>query len=358
MTALSKINKSKAINILIIRMSSIGDIFHAFTVLSDIKTQLPKAQIDWLVDDNFVEIAKLSPLIDNLLTIPMKSWKNQSKWQIVLNILKWGNANKTTSNNKYYDYVIDMQGLIKTGLMTKMFNGNSYGLNSKSAKEGILASIFYNHVFSVNRNQVAIKRFRSLACQALGLEYNSSFSFQIQDKPLNIRIENAYIVLLHGTSKSKKQWSLENWVSLAIELLKNTSYKICISYSSNTEKQFVESITQLIVEAAYKNPAITLENFVVLPQLPIAEFAYLIKNASLVVGVDTGFTHLANLLHRPVIGIYLTPNQHYGGLLSDNISFNLVCDNSHQEHFLVLAIINQFNLVKFLDRPSHQDLVK
>lgn len=347
MTASSKTNKNKALNILIIRMSSIGDIFHAFTVLSDIKSQIPHAKIDWLVDDNFIEIAKLSPLIDGLISIPMKSWKNQGTWQIILNLLKWGKANKQNSNNKYYDHVLDMQGLIKTGLMTKVFSGHSYGLNYKSAKEGIFASIFYNHVFSVNRNQVAIKRFRSLAGQALGLDYRVPFSFQIKDQPLNIKLENKYIVLLHGTSKSKKQWSLENWVSLAIELLKNTSYKVCMSYSSSAEKQFVESITQLIVEAAYNNQAINLENFVVLPQLAVAEFSSLIKNASLVVGVDTGFTHLANLLHRPVIGIYLTPNQHYGGLLSDKISFNLVCDNSTQEHLLVLAIIKQFTLIQF-----------
>lgn len=342
MTASSKTN-----NILIIRLSAIGDIFHAFTVLSDIKSQMPGAVVDWLVDENFAEVARLSPLIDNLIIIPMQSWKSLPKLKILSNLFQWQQQLERQVGVKHYDYIIDLQGLFKTGVITRFFTGMVCGLDCKSAKEGLLASIFYTRRFSVNRNQVAIKRFRSLAGQALTLNYKSQFDFKIRDQQpaAAVKIQGHYILLVHGTSKSKKEWSLENWCALTIELLQRyPDYKICISYSCDKQRQFVNAMAARIEQVIGPGDNTYLKNFIIIPTLAIAEFAHLVRNSALTIGVDTGFTHLANLLHRPVIMIHLTPNQHYGGVLSDKISFNLVCNNSPREHWLVLAIIRQHML--------------
>ena len=69
------------LKILIIRLSSIGDIFHTFTLLPDIKQKYPDAEIDWLVDENFKGIAEVSPLINKVISIPLRKWKkNKLSW--------------------------------------------------------------------------------------------------------------------------------------------------------------------------------------------------------------------------------------------------------------------------------------
>jgi heptosyltransferase-1 len=337
--------KTNNIKILIIRLSSIGDIFHTFTVLCDIKNQYPNACIDWLVDDNFLAIAQLSPLIDNLYSIPIKSWKQESKLGAIIKLIKWQQEFKKKYNNKRYDYIIDMHGLIKTAVLTKFFNGKSYGLNYKSAKEKIWASIFYHHTYYVNNNQVAIKRFRSLVGQILQLNYKSPFQFAINMHPVAIKIDQPYIVLLHGTSKKTKQWSLHNWVDLVIDLLIANAYKIVITYSNSIEFTFTNKLLQQIQESAVNKPEIMIDNLQVIATLPIAELSYLIKHSSLVIGVDTGFTHLANLLHKPVIAIYKITNQNYGGLLTNNHSFNLVCNNSPNEHLFIQGVAKANNMI-------------
>ncbi len=337
--------KTDNLSILIIRLSSIGDIFHAFTTLSDIKNTYPNASIDWLVDEDFLEIAKLSPLIDNLHSIPIKKWKKESKVKAIINLIKWTRSFKIKYNNKKYDYVIDMHGLIKTAILTKCFNGKSYGLNYNSAKEKLWASFFYDHTYYVNRNQVAIKRFRSLVGQILKLNYKDSFQFIINtDKP-KFNLEGPYILLLHGTSKEIKKWSLANWVDLISDLITTTHYKILITYSNSSEQNFVNDVNKALHNIKKNNSDLILENFIVLPTQPIQEFCSIINSASLIIGVDTGFTHLANLLHRPAIGIYKITNQNYGGLFPDKRSFNVVCDNSPNEHKFIQGVIKSHQLI-------------
>ena len=118
------------LKILIIRLSSIGDIFHTFTLLPDIKQKYPNAEIDWLVDESFKGIAELSPLINKVISIPLRKWKkNKLSW--LYNLIKFRNS----INHEQYDYIIDTQGLIKSAFLAKfLFKGKIYGLDRKSAR--------------------------------------------------------------------------------------------------------------------------------------------------------------------------------------------------------------------------------
>lgn len=336
-----------SINILIIRLSAIGDIFHSFTVLSDIKAKYPNANIDWLVDEMFKEVATLSPLIDNLYTIPLKQWLKTSKIKTLFNLILWIKQFKKQSNIKRYDYIIDMHGLIKTAVLTKFLPGTSYGLNFESAKEKIWASIFYEHSYYVNKNQVAIKRFRSLVGQILNLNYQTPFNFKINISHNYNSIQNEYILLLHGSSKTKKLWSITNWTNLIEDLIKNTKYKIAITYSNNREENTVKQIVDNLQKKdnINDNNKLNYKQLLVIPTVNIKTFCQIVNQAKLVIGVDTGFSHLANLLHKPVVGIYKISNQHYGGLFTDHQTFNLICADDNNEHKFIQSIISTHNLL-------------
>ena len=297
------------LRILVIRLSSIGDIFHGFTILPDLKKVFPDATIDWLVDENFTEIAKLSPLIDNVIPIPLRKWK-KNKLSLISKLIQY----KKSLPNIEYDYIIDTQGLLKSALLAKfLFNGYVYGYDKKSARES-LASLFYDFTYTVNQNDIAVVRFRGLIAKIFNLKHDlRQIDFRINSEDCEISYPQGYIVYLYGTSRDAKKWQLENWVTLSMWIIQNTTKQIILTYSNPQEKHFAEQIiTKLSTDR------VTLVN-----KLSPVKVVDLINKSDLVIGVDTGFTHCANLLGKATLAIYLDSNPNYVGMLESKIAHNL-----------------------------------
>lgn len=293
------------IKVLVIRLSAIGDIFHTFTILPDIKNKLLDCQIDWLVDESFVDVVKLSPLVDNIIGIPLKKWK-KNKFSWLINLIKF----KKNLPAKNYDYIIDTQGLIKSAIISRfLFKGNLYGLNFKSAREWP-ASLFYNHRVFVDQNNIAVVRLRGIIKEIFKIKQLDKLDFKIKIVDNFTPICENYIMYLHGTSKDNKKWAYNNWLSLTYWLIENTQYNIVLTYSNDEELAFV---TKLVNEV--KN-----QRLIVIDKLPFAQLAMVIKKATLIVGVDTGFLHLANLLNKPLLAIFLATNPNYVGIIESSIA--------------------------------------
>lgn len=297
------------LRILIIRLSSIGDIFHTFTILPDIKKIFPNATIDWLVDDGFKGVAALSPLIDTVIPIPLRKWK-KSKLTWLFNLIKF----KKSLPNIKYDYIIDTQGLIKSAILAKyLFNGFVFGLDRKSAREP-LSSLFYDFTYTVNQNDIAVPRLRGLIAKMFNLQHDlRKIDFPYKCEDCEITFANGHVLYLHGTSKENKKWSLENWLSLSNWIIENTNKQIVLTYSNQEEHDFALNLI-----AKINNERIKL-----IDKLSFAKLADLIAKSDLVVGVDTGFTHFANLVGRPTIAIYQASNPNYVGVLESDIAKNL-----------------------------------
>src|SRR5947208_3610537 len=113
-------------NILIVRLSSLGDIIHTYPMLYDIKTNIPNCNVDWLVDDEFVELVKLHPLVNNVVSIPLRKWA-KNKFTLLKNFITWKKKLKLEYKNNHYDYILDSQGLLKSAILTRYFNGKTIG---------------------------------------------------------------------------------------------------------------------------------------------------------------------------------------------------------------------------------------
>ena len=324
--------KDNILNIIIIRLSSIGDIFHTFTILPDIRSKYPNANIDWLVDENFKDIAELSPLIDNVISIPLKKWK-KDKFSWLSNIIKF----KKVTKSKYYDYIIDTQGLIKTAFLAKvLFNGKIYGLNYQSARES-LASIFYNYKYNVNQNTIAVIRLRGLINKIFKLDKKLDLiDFKVKSEDNLLNIDGKYVVYLHGTSKENKKWSILNWVELSRWILNNTTLKIVLTYSNQSEYKF----TQIFIQQ------INSQRVILIDKLSFLKLVDLINKSEIIIGVDTGFTHLANLLGKKTLAIYLNSNPGYVGMLESKIAHNF---GGIKQSVSVIDIVNYINQQNLLE---------
>ncbi|WP_100974857.1 lipopolysaccharide heptosyltransferase I [Helicobacter pylori] len=281
--------------IAIVRFSALGDIIVSAVFLAAIKECLPNAQIEWFVDERFSAILEHSPYIDKLHPIALKSTLT------TLNPLKIFKLFKSLRAYEY-DIIIDMQGLVKSALITQMLKApKKVGFDYASAREG-LSAFFYSQKVSIAYDEPILKRNFTLLSQALNLpknEISQSLSsrakvFSYQDSPkidaLNLNKNKPKILFVLETSKINKTYPIERFKDLALAL---ENFQICLLWHADEKKANA-------LYGALKNQCDAL----LLPKLTLNEIKALLFKMDLIIGGDTGITHLAWALQKPSITLY------------------------------------------------------
>jgi heptosyltransferase-1 len=298
--------------IAIVKLSAMGDIVHAMVVLQYIKKQIPKCQIDWIVEEIFVDVLKYNPHIDNILPINLKSIKKDKKQlfsQITL-------VKKYAQNN--YDLVIDAQGLVKSAIVSKIL-GKNCGFDKNSIREKI-ASYFYKKSFFIPYEENVIKRNYFLVMKSLKLNENildlstkeSFLFFRKEDKEITLpflSVKEKNIVYILGSSWKSKVYPKEKFV----EIINKLDGNHLLVWGSDEEKKSAEYIARQC-------------NAKMLPKMTLNELKALISSANLVIGGDSGPTHMAWALNRPSITIF-GPTPSYRNTLTTSINRVLDCGN-------------------------------
>ncbi|GAA7272382.1 lipopolysaccharide heptosyltransferase I [Helicobacter pylori] len=281
--------------IAIVRLSALGDIIVGAVFLAVIKECLPNAQIEWFVDERFSAILEHSPYIDKLHPIALKSTITTFNPLKIFKLFKSLRAYE-------YDIVIDMQGLVKSALITQMLKApKKVGFDYASAREG-LSAFFYSQKVSIAYNEPILKRNFTLLSHALNLpkkEISESLSsrakvFSYQDSPkidaLNLNQNKLKILFVLETSKINKTYPTERFKELALAL---ENFQICLLWHADEDK----------ANALYG----TLKNqcdVLLLPKLTLNEVKALLFKMDLIIGGDTGITHLAWALQKASITLY------------------------------------------------------
>ncbi len=278
--------------ILIVRLSAIGDIIHSAVVLEFIKKYSPDTQIDWLVDSAFSGILEHNPNIRKILTIDLKKLKSNKSFKNLLSIL---NQIKQIKRENY-DFVIDLQGLLKSAIVSRLISKNIIGYSFSSAKEGI-ASLFYTKKvisdYSENkilRNIFVINSAFNLNISADEVKNKQPHLFYSTSDNL-ISAENK-VVFVVGSSMEQKNYPKEKFLQLANLI----NEEIFIIWGNEQEKEiakWLENQSQKIKSA---------------PKMNLNQLKYFISTAKIVIGNDTGPTHIAWAMNKPSIIIFgLTP---------------------------------------------------
>lgn len=272
--------------ILVIRLTSLGDVIHTLPAVTDASNRIENIQIDWLVEESFEVIPRWHPSVLNVYTAASRRWRMQpGKFMSELRALS-----KLISREPY-DLVIDAQGLLKTAFLTRMAKGKRAGYDRSSIKES-LASQFYDLKIPVNPNQHAVSRTRQLFSKAIGYAIDETICYGLERNQFSaIEISDPYFVFLHGASWQSKQWPVEYWQQLCDIALQN-DIKIKLLWGDEGEYRRAVKIAQ------------RRSNTEVCPQMNLNEIAGLISNARAVVAVDTGFGHLAAALSVPCVSFY------------------------------------------------------
>ncbi|GAA7638855.1 lipopolysaccharide heptosyltransferase I [Helicobacter pylori] len=281
--------------IAIVRLSALGDIVVSAVFLALIKERFANAQIEWFVDERFGAILEHSPYIDKLHPIALKSTLTTFNPLKIFKLFKSLRAYE-------YDIVIDMQGLIKSALITQMLKApKKVGFDYASAREG-LSAFFYSQKVSIAYNEPVLKRNFTLLFHALNLpqkEISESLNsrskvFSYQDSPkidaLNLNENKLKILFVLETSKINKTYPIERFKELALAL---ENFQICLLWHASEDKATA-------LYGALKNQ----RDVLLLPKLTLNEVKALLFKMDLIIGGDTGITHLAWALQKPSITLY------------------------------------------------------
>ena len=296
--------------ILIVKTSSLGDVIHCLPVVNDILQHAQEAHIDWVVEESFAEIPHMHAGVNQVFTVAMRRWKNQ-----LFRKKTWSEINefKKLIQRNQYDAIIDVQGLLKSALITKQANGVKHGYDKNSIREP-LASWFYDKTYAISYQQHAVTRNRALCAMSLGYttplnaaDYGITPENDASAIPMDIGLQASYIVALHGTSRDSKLWPIENWIDLGRELAKQ-NLKLALPWANEAELARANAIASQLKNAQ-------ANNCIVLPKLSIAQIANIISNAKAAIGVDTGLSHLAAALNIPTIAIYTDTNPALTGVM-------------------------------------------
>ncbi len=274
--------------ILIVKLSALGDIIHASIILEYIHTRLPKAKIDWVVEERFSSLLEDHPYINKLFKVKLKEFfSSKTARNETFSTLE------TVRQNRY-DIAIDLQGLIKSALFLRLTGAKKrVGFSYKSVRE-FPAALFYNASFYVPYEENVIYRNIFLVSKAFKLPLSEKDilekkpSFLSDDTLIPKELKSLEILIVLGSSWQSKIYP-EAKLKEVIDSLKN--YVIFLSWGSECEKQMGERISNTT-------------HAKLAPKLSLKELTSVIAKAKLVVGGDSGPTHLAWAMNRPSITIY------------------------------------------------------
>ncbi len=290
-------------HVLIVKMSSMGDVVHAQSLASDIVAAFPAARIDWVVERAFAPICALNPAISRVVPIAWRRWRSRLGDAAVRAELA---GFLRTLRSVRYDHILDCQGLLKSAAVVRLARGaRRVGPDRRSAREP-LASLCYDARVAVPRDWHVIRRNRAIGALGLGYPLDVDPAPALRASPLDRDAMPWWpagrpVVLVTGASRDAKLWPDAHWLAL-VDRLVVAGLPVVWFWGSESEKARAE---RLQAEAGARARAASLRlQSVVPPFLGVGEAATVLASASAVVGLDTGFTHLAAALGVPTVGIF------------------------------------------------------
>ncbi|MEZ0190407.1 lipopolysaccharide heptosyltransferase I [Ralstonia solanacearum] len=289
--------------ILIVKMTSLGDVIQTLPVVTDIRRAFPGVEVDWAVDESCADVVRMSPGVSRVLSAPLRRFKKTRSPADLRAIL----ALAVALRRHRYDAVLDLHGVYKSAIVSfvararRRFGYRNPDLGERGAR------FAYNRRFGPRPACNAWHGMRISAGEALGYMPQGFADYGIATgqggEPAQGRqaIGTPYALFFHATSKDDKKWPSGHWAGLAREMLAG-GLRVLLPWHSVAELHEALRIAALAPGAA------------VMPRMSIAELARKIDGAAAVVGVDTGLVHMAHAMKKPTVMIFLATSRDHCGI--------------------------------------------
>lgn len=284
--------------ILIVKLSSIGDIVHTLPTLAAITKELPDAEISWAVEKRSAEILRGNQLIKNLIEIDTRSLRGR---KIIENILLEMSRQVRDLRSFDFDAALDFQGLLKSAAVAAVSKtARRYGFSKPNLREPA-SRFLLTDTIDVEKKSHIIRKNLALAEKALQISVpQNNFEFPIftdekhkgEASEIIARAGENFAILNPAGGWTTKLWNAEKFGALADRIWEENNLISVVTTAPNEE-----ALAEEVLRGSKSGK--------ILPAQPsLKGFYELAKQAKIYVGGDTAPTHLAVAAKTPVVGIF------------------------------------------------------
>jgi heptosyltransferase-1 len=283
--------------ILIVRLGAIGDVVFASTILAPLRRHFPQAHITWLVQKAPAALLAHHPCVDRLVIWPREEWLALWRARRLGELSRVMLAFVKRLRQDRFDMVLDLQGLLKSGLLAWSAGGKvRIGLGSR---EG--SSFLMHHALPRCNPAPSFAGEYQHLLVALGIPPAEQLNSMVVDETeccevaawlQGLGVMDGYIALCPFTTRPQKHWKVEHWTTL-IQTLAEHAAVPCLILGGPDDRSRGHAMAQA------HDTCLSLAGLTTLRQA-----GAVLAGASLVIGVDTGLTHLAATLAVPTIALF------------------------------------------------------
>jgi heptosyltransferase-1 len=282
------------VKILIVKLSSLGDVVHAMPAVQDIRRALPDARIDWVVERGFAPLVQRCEGVARVIPCELRRWRKsplssqtRADWRAFRDALR----------REAYDAIIDLQGLTKSALISRTArvgpSGKRYALGNRTEGSSYESPTRWvaDKAIRIEPHVHAVARSRELCARALGYAVPGELRFGLRASAAH-DANGCNIAFVHGTSRDDKCWPESHWVELGRRLI-DEGFSIVLPQGSAAERERAERMAGALGERAC-----------VWPAMDLAALTDRVATCAGVIGVDSGLSHIAVALDLPHVQIY------------------------------------------------------
>jgi heptosyltransferase-1 len=273
--------------VLLIKMSSLGDVVHALAPITDASRAHPQIKFDWVVEEAYQDIPQWHPAVNRVILASLRRWRKSPLRAFSSG--EWRNF-KNELRREQYDLVLDAQGLLKSAIVARKTGAPIVGRSRASIREP-LASLFYQRKIHIDLRLTEVEQLRQLFAHALGyLQPTTPADFGLDRAQFQTTTPSPYAMFLHGAAWPSKLWPDDRWIAIG-KHIRFAGLNILLPWGSEAERHRAQNLASAI-------------GGTVLPKQSIPDLAKTLANASFVIGLDTGLTHIAVALRVPTVTLY------------------------------------------------------
>ena len=302
--------------VLLVKLSSLGDVIHTLPVVQDLHRAFPGIEIDWVVEPSFAGVLEMHPGLSRIIPCSLRRWRRERFNAQARREMREFWAQLTQER---YDGVFDLQGLSKSAVVAKLAKLTKGGARYAMANRTLGSSYepvtrwLCDRSIELPLEVHALERARLMCAKALGYSFSPDVDFGLVVPSGGEELTQKYLVpaqsetqsethnkahkepeqvaFLMGTSRADKCWPLEHWVSLG-QRLNSRGVEICLVHGSEAELETCQAVAQ------------QLGSVQIWPRCTLVELAQRLQTTVGSVGVDSGPSHLSVALQMVHVQIY------------------------------------------------------
>jgi len=286
-------------SILLVRLSARGDIVFSSPLVKAFRDTYPDAKLTWMAEAHTKDLIQNHPGLDDVIVWERGRWKKLLKERRLGALASEIRRFVGDLRRRNFDVAIDLQGLLRSGIMAFLSGAPTrIGLGSKEGSR-----IFMSHVLSRGEGDIRkiSSEYRYLA-EELGLEVGE-FRMEVplseadrnwaRSRESELGLEGGFMVAVPFTTRPQKHWFEDRWAQLMDRITRDMGLPVVVLGGPDDVEAF-----QRIRDLAETEPVDLVG------KTSLIQAGAMLQRASLVVGVDTGLTHMSIAFDRPTVTIF------------------------------------------------------